>query len=725
MVIESTIKSQIAFSKNSGVSQPDTAGARGKIVVDAPKMQFMRNVGIIAHIDAGKTTTTERILFYTGLTYKVGSVDEGTTVMDFMDQERERGITIKSAAITCQWGEHKINIIDTPGHVDFTAEVERSLRVLDGGVVVFDAVQGVEPQSETVWRQADKYSVPRICFVNKMDRVGADYYNTIAMIEERLGANPVSIQIPIGSEKTFNGAIDLIESKAWMFSGEIGCKPISIDIPPEYQVQVQEKREKLIEKVAEVDDLLATIYLESNAIDIKDIKSAIRRATLAGKLVPVLCGSAFRNIGIPPLLDAVIEYLPSPAEMPPVKGNDPRDGKELIRKAEETEPLAALAFKVVTDPFMGRLVYVRVYSGEIKNGVQLLNSIRNDRERPGRIFRMHANHREEVEGVRCGDIGTILGLKKTFTGDTLCSISHPISLEAIAFPEPVISVVIEPKSKEDAEKMVATLVKLGEEDPTFKLYSDPDTGESLISGMGELHLDVIAQRMLREFGVSVRLGRPQVAYKETISGMVRAEGRFIKQLGGKGQFGHVWVEIEPGERGSGFQFEDKIRGGAIPKEYVPAVEQGMREAMGGGVVAGYPLVDIKARLVDGSYHPVDSSEMAFKMAGSLALKEGARKAKPVVLEPIMKMEVVTPEEFMGDIIGDLSSRRARIENIEARANAKIISCFIPVGETFGYATSIRSMSKGRATYSMEFHNYQEVPSSVAQELVSRTGEYRK
>ncbi len=699
--------------------------ADGKVVSETSVMELKRNIGIIAHIDAGKTTTTERILFYTGRTYKIGSVDEGTTVMDFMDQERERGITIKSAATSCRWREHQINIIDTPGHVDFTAEVERSLRVLDGGVVVFDAVQGVEPQSETVWRQADKYAVPRICFINKMDRTGADFYNAIAMIEDRLGANPVALQIPIGAEKNFKGAIDLIERKAWVFSGEQGCEPELIDIPVEYQDKVQEQREKLIEKVAEADDLLATMYLESASIEIAEIKKALRRATLVGKIVPVLCGSAFRNVGIPLLLDAIVDYLPSPADMPPVKGQDVKDGKELIRKAEATEPLAALAFKVVTDPFMGRLVYVRVYSGEIKSSVQLLNSTRNERERPGRIFRMHANHREEVEGIGCGGIGAILGLKKTFTGDTLCSIAHPIALDAITFPEPVISVVIEPKSKVDAEKMVTTLIKLGEEDPTFKLRQDPDTGESLISGMGELHLDVIAQRMLREFGVSVSMGRPQVAYRETISESVRAEGRFIKQLGGKGQFGHVWVELEPGERGSGFQFEDKIRGGAIPKEYVPAVEEGMREAMGGGVLGGYPLVDIKARLVDGSYHPVDSSEMAFKMAGSLALKEGAKKAKPVILEPIMKMEVVTPDEFMGDIIGDLNARRARIDNIEARANAKTIHCFIPVGETFGYATSIRSMSQGRATYSMEFHHYQEVPSAVAQELVSRTGEYRK
>lgn len=684
-------------------------------------MERMRNIGIIAHIDAGKTTTTEKILFYAGRTYKIGNVDDGTAVMDWMVQERERGITIVSAATTCQWQGYQINIIDTPGHVDFTAEVERSLRVLDGGVVVFDAVAGVEPQSETVWRQADKYLVPRVCFVNKMDRVGADFYRTVAMIEERLGVKAIAVQLPLGVEQEFEGVVDLIENEAWVFSGKVDSEPVKMAVPEDYKDRVGKQREILIERVAENDESLAALYLEDGVIGVAEIKAALRRATLASKVVPVLCGSALRNVGVQLLLDAIVDYLPSPVDMPPVRGKHPRDGREIVRPASATEPLTALAFKVVTDPFMGRLVYVRVYSGEMRTGTQVLNTTRDVKARVGRLFRMHANRREEIATIKCGDIGAVLGLRNTFTGDTICSIAKPIILDAITFPEPVVSVVIEPKSKADTDRIADALVKLRDEDPTLKLSQDQDTGQSIISGMGELHLEVIAERLLHEFGVGMRMGKPQVAYKETISRTVKAEGRFVKQFGGRGQFGHVWIEIEPGERGSGFHFEERIRGGTIPQEFIPAVEAGVREAMGSGVVAGYPLVDIKVTLYDGSFHPVDSSEIAFKMAGALALKEGVRKAGPIMLEPVMKMEVVTPEEFVGDIIGDLNAKRAHIDGIETRGNARVIRCFVPVGETFGYATSIRSISQGRATCSMEFHHYQEVPPTLAQQLISRIG----
>ena len=719
MVTElSIVRSRPASSKGSGLG---VSGSGCNEAVEVSVMERMRNIGIIAHIDAGKTTTTERVLFYSGRTYKVGGVDEGTAVMDWMTQEKERGITITSAATTCQWRDHQINIIDTPGHVDFTAEVERSLRVLDGGVVIFDAVAGVESQSETVWRQADKYMVPRICFVNKMDRTGANFYRTVAMIEERLGARALPIQLPLGVEQEFKGVVDLIDNKAWVFSGGVDSQPVGVAIPQDYQDRVRERREMLIEKMAESDDSLATLYLEDNVIGAAEMKAALRKATLAGKTIPILCGSALRNVGIQFLLDAVIDYLPSPLDMPPVRGNDPKDGREIARPPSVAEPLAALAFKVVTDPFMGRLVYVRVYSGEVKTGTQLLNITREVKERAGRLFRMHANHREEIASIKCGDIGAVLGLRKTFTGDTLCHTAKPIVLDAITFPEPVISVVIEPKSKADADKMSSALAKLRDEDPTFKMSQNRETGQTIVAGMGELHLEVIAERLLHEFGVGMRMGRPQVTYRETISQTAKAEGRFVKQFGGKGQFGHVWIELEPGEQGSGFQFEQRIRGNAIPQEFIPAVETGIREAMGSGVVAGYPLVDIKVTLYDVTFHPVDSSEVAFKMAGMLALREGVREAKPIILEPMMQMEVVTPEEFVGDIIGDLNARRARIGGIEVRGNTWMICCFVPVGETFGYATIIRSMSQGRATYSMEFHHYQEVPPALAQQLISQTG----
>jgi elongation factor G len=683
--------------------------------------KHIRNIGIIAHIDAGKTTLTERILYLTGRTYKVGEVDEGTAVMDWMQQERERGITITAAATTCQWLGHSINIIDTPGHVDFTAEVERSLRVLDGGVVIFDAVAGVEPQSETVWRQADKYQTPRICFINKMDRMGADFYHTVAMIKERLAAMALPIQLPVGAERAFEGTIDLVENKAWIFPSDINLQPQESAIPGEYREKAQKERQMMIERLAEVDESLATIYLEGADIQAPEIKMALRRATLANKVVPVLCGTALRNKGIQPLMDAVVNYLPCPLDMPPVQGVDPRRGEELVRPASLSAPFSALAFKVVSDPFMGRLVYLRVYSGKAQSGVQVLNPTRGKRERLGRLLRMHANYREDIGEIGCGDIAATLGLKNTLTGDTLCQSSHPIILESISFPETVISIAIEPKTKADQDKVSDALNKLREEDPTLIVALNQDTGQTILSGMGELHIEVAIERILREFNVTARIGKPQVAYKETISQPVKAEGRFIKQTGGRGQFGHVWVQFEPKERGGGFEFIDRVRGGVIPKGYIPAVEAGIREAMGSGTLGGYPLVDIKATLYDGSSHQVDSSEMAFKMAGALALKEAACKGKSVLLEPIMKMEVATPEQFLGDILGDLNSRRAHITNIEVRGDARLVHCFVPMGDTFGYATCIRSLSQGRATYSMEFDHYQEVPPSLTQQLITKAG----
>ncbi len=679
----------------------------------------IRNIGIIAHIDAGKTTSTERILFYTGRTYKVGDVDDGTTVMDWMLQERERGITITAAATTCHWNDHRVNIIDTPGHVDFTAEVERSLRVLDGGIVILDAVAGVEAQSETVWRQADRYKVPRICFINKMDRVGADFHRTVGMIEERLRAKTLVIQLPLGKESLYQGVIDLLNQKAWVFSGDVSEPPVGIPVPDEYKEEVTQYHQLLIEKLAENDDQLMLLYVGNTAIPVAELKAAIRRLTLSNRIVPILCGTALRNKGIQPLLDAVVDYLPSPLDIPPISGIDTKTGGKIIRESNDDAPFSALAFKVVADPFMGRLVYFRVYSGTIKTGVQVFNSSKGRKERIGRLVLMHANRREEVEEVDTGSIAATVGLKDTFTGDTLCEMAEPILLEAIRFPQPVISMAIEPKSKADQDKLGEVLNKLSEEDPTFKIRTDEETGQTLISGMGELHLEVLIDRILREFNVGVNVGKPQVAYRETITVAVEAEGRFVRQSGGKGQYGHVWLRVEPGESASGFQFVNKIKGGAIPREYIPAIEDGAREALDSGVLAGYPVVDITVTLFDGSYHEVDSSEIAFKMASSIGVKEALKKGQPVLLEPFMELEVVTPAQFMGDIIGDLNSRRGHVEGIETHGETCVIRSFVPLADTFGYATSLRSQSQGRATNSMQFHHYKEVPGSLVDQISGR------
>ncbi|MDD5647332.1 MAG: elongation factor G [Dehalococcoidia bacterium] len=683
-------------------------------------LDMVRNIGIIAHIDAGKTTTTERILFYTGRTYKVGEVHDGTAVMDWMVQERERGITITSAATTCHWKEHRINIIDTPGHVDFTAEVERSLRVLDGGVVVLDAVAGVEAQSETVWRQADRYGVPRICFINKMDRVGADFQRTIEMIEERLKAKTVAIQVPVGKENLFTGVIDLVAKKAWVFPDEVSEDPTEAEIPADMKEEAAKARHDMIEKLAENDDQLMLKYVDNQEIGEDDIKAAIRRLTIVNRIVPIVCGTALRNKGIQLVLDAVIDYLPSPLEKPALKVVDTTTGQEVTRSASDDEPFTALAFKVVSDPFVGRLVYFRVYSGSIKVGAQIYNASRQSRERLGRLLLMHANKREEIDEVDTGCIAATLGLKNTYTGDTLCDAGHSVLLEDIKFPEPVIHMAVEPKSKADQDKLSDSMARLSEEDPTFKVKTNEETGQTLISGMGELHLEVLIDRMMREFGVQVRVGKPQVAYKETITVPVEAEGRFIRQTGGHGQYGHCWLRIEPGERNSGFKFANVIRGGDISRQYIPAIEAGVKEALDSGGVSGYPLVDIKVSVFDGSEHDVDSSEMAFKMAGSIALKEGVARAKPVVLEPIMRLEAVTPSSFMGDVIGDLNSRRGQIQGIETHGETCVIHCFIPLAESFGYATSLRSATQGRATYSMEFHQYSEVPAGILEEMLAKS-----
>jgi len=684
-------------------------------------LQRTRNIGIIAHIDAGKTTTTERILFYTGKVHRIGEVHEGTATMDWMVQERERGITITAAATTCFWRDHRINIIDTPGHVDFTAEVERSLRVLDGGVVVFDGVHGVEPQSETVWRQADKYRVPRICFINKLDRVGANFVRAIEMIRDRLRANPVAIQWPIGLESEFRGIIDLIEFRARIYYDDLGQHIEDMDVPADYVEVAQEWRHKLIEQIVETDEELMMRYLEGEEIAPEDLRRALRAATIRGQLVPVLCGSALKNKGVQFLLDAIVDYLPSPLDIPPVKGTHPVTGEEITREADDDAPFAALAFKIQSDPHVGRLTYVRVYSGRLHSSSYVYNSTKGERERISRLLRMHANHREEVEWIGAGDICAVIGLKKTFTGDTLCDPDNPILLEPIQFPEPVISVAVEPKTRADQDKLSLALQRLAEEDPTFQVRIDPESGQTIISGMGELHLEVIVDRMQREFKVAANIGRPQVAYKETITRPVRVEGRFVRQTGGRGQYGHVWLDLEPLPRGSGFVFEDRIVGGVIPKEYIPAVEAGIREAMQSGGVFGYPVVDIKAILFDGSYHEVDSSEMAFKIAASMALKEGVRRGNPVILEPIMRVEVVVPEEFTGDVIGDLNARRGRIEGMELRAGAQVIRAMVPLATMFGYATDLRSMTQGRGTYTMEFDHYAPVPESIAQELMAKAG----
>jgi elongation factor G len=682
-------------------------------------LERIRNIAIIAHIDAGKTTVTERILYHTGRTYKIGEVDEGTAVMDWMEEERRRGITITAAATTCYWKEHRINIIDTPGHVDFTAEVERSLRVLDGGVVVFDAVAGVEAQSETVWRQADRYGVPRICFINKMDRVGANFNRTISMIEQRLRAKPLPVQLPLGSESNFQGVIDIIEGKAWHFEDDASVPPIEIAIPEAEQAKCAQARQALIEKLAESDDQILAAYLEGTPVSPSDLRQALRRVTVAAKGVPVLCGSALKNKGVRPLLDAITSYLPSPADMPPVRATDIRVGGEVTRPARDDAPFSALAFKVVSDPFVGRLVYFRVYSGTVKVGAQVYNSTRGKRERIGRLLRMHANRREEADEVGTGAIVATLGLKNTFTGDTLCHYSQPILLEAIRFPEPVLSVAIEPRTRADQDKLSGTLTKLTEEDPTFKVRYDRESGQTVISGMGELHLEYLVGRLLSEFGVKATVGRPRVAYKETITLPVEAEGKFIRQSGGRGQYGHVLIRLEPMKRGGGFQFVDQVKGGALPKQYILAAETGIREAMETGGTSGYPLVDIKATIYDGSYHEVDSSDIAFKMAGSMALRNGVGRAKPALLEPIMKLEIVAPDEFLGDIMGDLNSRRGNIESIETRDGMAVIRALVPLAETFGYATNLRSLTQGRAAHSLEFAQYEELPAELADQIAGK------
>jgi elongation factor G len=686
---------------------------------EATGLERVRNIGIIAHIDAGKTTTTERILFYTGRVHRPGEVHEGSATMDWMAQERERGITITSAATTCFWLDHRINIIDTPGHVDFTAEVERSLRVLDGGVVVFDAVAGVEPQSETVWRQADKYVVPRICFVNKMDRTGANYWRTIEMIIDRLKAKPAVIQIPIGTESSYRGLIDLFDMVAYIFHDDLGQNIETTDVPAEFLDEAQQRRHELIETIAETDEELTLRYLDDEEISVAELKAALRAATIRSELVPILNGSALKNKGVQRMLDAVVEFLPSPLDVPPVTGVNPKSGEESERETDASAPFSALAFKIQADPHVGRLTFVRVYSGTLQSGSYAFNSTKGERERIGRLLQMHANHREEIDSVSAGDICAVIGLKSTFTGDTLCDADNQIILESISFPEPVIEVAIEPKTRADQDKMGMALARLAEEDPTFRLRTDEETGQTIIMGMGELHLEVIVDRMLREFKVQANVGKPQVAYRETITRPVRIEGRFVRQTGGRGQFGHVWLEMEPLQQGSGFVFEDRVVGGVVPREYIPAVEAGVREAMETGGDSGYAIVDMKVALVDGSFHPVDSSEMAFKIAGSMALKDGVRRASPVILEPIMKVEVTTPEEFMGDVIGNLNARRGRVDGMEARAGAQVIRAFVPLANMFGYTTELRSMTQGRATSSMEFDHYEPLPEALARELVAK------
>ncbi|MGI8587884.1 MAG: elongation factor G [Chloroflexia bacterium] len=682
-------------------------------------LERTRNIGIIAHIDAGKTTTTERVLYYTGRIYKIGEVHEGAATMDWMEQERERGITITSAATTAEWNNHRINIIDTPGHVDFTVEVERSLRVLDGGVVVFDSVAGVEPQSETVWRQADKYGVPRICFINKMDRTGANFWRTVEMIKDRLRANAVCIQLPVGSEANFKGIVDLITNKAIIYSDDLDAEQEETEIPANMAEEAAAQREIMIEKIVESDDDLTMRYLEGETIGNDDLVTALRRATLANKIVPVLCGSSLKNKGVQPMLDAVIAYLPSPLDKPPITGIFPGTEEEVTRPTDENAPFSALVFKIVTDPFVGRLAYFRVYSGKLTAGSYTYNATKGQKERVARLMQMHANHREEIEEVYAGDIAAIVGLKNTFTGDTICDQSHPIILEQIVFPQPVISQSIEPKTKADQDKMAIALQRLTEEDPTFRVHTDIDSGQTIIEGMGELHLDVITDRMRREFRVEANVGRPQVAYRETITQPVHAEGRHVKQTGGKGQYGHVVVDFEPQEPGKGFEFTNGIIGGSVPREYVPAVEKGIREALPTAGRAGYPVVDVKAKLVDGSFHPVDSSEMAFSIAGTLALREAMLKGRPVILEPIMKIEITTPEQWTGEVIGDLNSRRGHVESMENLSGATVVRGDVPLANMFGYATDLRSKTQGRASSSMEFDHYGELPRTLAEELVAK------
>ena len=680
-------------------------------------LEKTRNIGIMAHIDAGKTTTTERILFYTGKIHRVGETHEGAAQMDWMEQEQERGITITSAATTCHWKEHRINVIDTPGHVDFTAEVERSLRILDGAVAVFCAKGGVEPQSETVWRQADKYHVPRICFVNKMDIIGANFYRVVDMIKDRLKANPVPVQLPIGEEDTFVGIVDLVNMNAIIYEDDLGKKINIVEIPEEMKDLAEEYRENLLESISEHDDELMMKYLEGEDITPEDIKKVIRKATIDGKITPVLCGSAYKNKGVQPLLDAIVDYLPSPVDIPPVKGVSVDGDEELERISSDDEAFSALAFKIVTDPYVGKLAYVRVYSGVLRSGSYVYNATKGKKERIGRILQMHANKREEISELYAGDIAAIVGLKNTTTGDTLCDESKPIVLESMEFPDPVIEVAIEPKSKASQEKMSQALAKLAEEDPTFRTYTNEETGQTIIAGMGELHLEIIVDRLLREFKVEANVGSPQVAYRETITVPVEAEGKYIRQSGGHGQYGHVKIKVEPQEAGKGYEFVNKIVGGVIPKEFIPAVDNGIQEAMDSGILGGYPVVDIKVTLYDGSYHEVDSSEMAFKIAASMALRDALQRAKPVLLEPIMKVEVIVPEEYMGDVIGDINSRRGRIEGMESRDGVQVVKAYVPLGEMFGYATDLRSNTQGRAVYTMQFDHYEQVPNNIAEKIL--------
>jgi elongation factor G len=682
-------------------------------------LQKTRNIGIMAHIDAGKTTTTERILYYTGVNYKIGEVHDGTATMDWMVQEQERGITITSAATTCFWNDYRINIIDTPGHVDFTAEVERSLRVLDGAIAVFDAVAGVEPQSETVWRQADRYRVPRMAFINKMDRVGADFERCVSMMRSRLAAAPVVLQLPWGKEDGFQGVIDLVEMRGVSYTDEaLGAEFELVDLPDGYAEQAQKAREEMVETVAETDDGLLEKYLSGEEITNDELRAAIRQATVTNVLQPVLCGSAFKNKGVQPLLDAVIEYLPSPLDVPAIEGTNPNNGEPEVRESSDDEPFSALVFKIMTDPFVGQLAYFRVYSGHVETGSSVLNVASGRKERIGRLLKMHANKREEISEVWAGDIAAAVGLKGVTTGDTISDPKNPVLLESMSFPEPVIAVSIEPKTKADQEKLALTLGKLQQEDPTFKVHTDPDTGQTLISGMGELHLEIITDRLVREFNVGANIGTPQVAYKESLTLEAPGEGRFVRQSGGRGQFGHCKIRLRPGTDGD-FTFNDEIKGGVIPREFIKPVEQGIREAMETGPLAGYPITGVEVDLYDGSFHEVDSSELAFKIAGSMAFQDACKKANPVLLEPVMSVEVVTPEEYMGDVIGDVTSRRGRVQHMEARGNAQVVSCKVPLAEMFGYATDLRSVTQGRATYSMQFSNYEQAPKNVSEEIVAR------
>ncbi|WP_033827291.1 elongation factor G [Bacillus andreraoultii] len=682
-------------------------------------LENTRNIGIMAHIDAGKTTTTERILFYTGRIHKIGETHEGASQMDWMEQEQERGITITSAATTAQWKGHRVNIIDTPGHVDFTVEVERSLRVLDGAVTVLDAQSGVEPQTETVWRQATTYGVPRIVFVNKMDKIGANFLYSVDTLRERLQANAHAVQLPIGAEDQFTGIIDLVEMKAHFYKDDLGTVDESSVIPDEYKEQAEEYRNKLIEAVADFDEELMMKYLEGEEITVEELKAAIRKATISVEFYPVFCGSAFKNKGVQLMLDGVIDYLPAPTDVPDIKGTNPDTDEEVTRPSSDDAPFSALAFKVMTDPYVGKLTFFRVYSGTLESGSYVINSTKGKRERVGRILQMHANHRAEISTVYAGDIAAAVGLKDTTTGDTLCDEKNRVILESMEFPEPVISVAIEPKSKADQDKMSTALQKLQEEDPTFRAHTDQETGQTIIEGMGELHLDILVDRMKREFKVEANVGAPQVAYRETFTASAQVEGKFVRQSGGRGQFGHVWIEFSPNEAGKGFEFENAIVGGVVPREYVPAVQAGLEDSMKNGVLAGYPLVDVKAKLFDGSYHDVDSSEMAFKVAASLALRNAAKKCAPVILEPIMKVEVVIPEEYLGDIMGDITSRRGRVEGMEARGNAQVVRAMVPLSEMFGYATSLRSNTQGRGTFTMVMDHYEEVPKSIAEEIIKK------